>query len=75
MISLRSFLESDNKKLWQAVLELSIETAALRRALKTKKSRGRAASVKPAPARRSPRSRIAALASPEAEPHVLPFSR
>jgi hypothetical protein len=78
MISLRSFLEADNKRLMQAVVELSIETAALRRMLKTEESRGRLADVNPA-VRRLPRPRVTALAAParapEAEPHVLPFGR
>jgi hypothetical protein len=78
MISLRSFLEADNKKLRQAVLALSIETAALRQMLKTKESRGRVADVNPA-VLRLPRPRIIALPAPaqaqETEPHVLPFGR
>jgi hypothetical protein len=75
MISLLACLETDNKKLWQSVLELSIETAVLRRALKTEKSRRR---VKPA-AGRPPHSRITASAVPaqasEGELRVLPFGR
>jgi hypothetical protein len=79
MICLLSFLEADNKRLWQAVLELSIETATLRRVLKTEESRRRVADVKPT-VRRPPRSRIAVSAlpaarAPEAERHVLPFDR
>jgi hypothetical protein len=73
-ISLRSFLEADNKRLWQAVLQLSVETAALRQVLKTRKGLGRVADARPAD-RRMPRSRVAAPATPEAEPHVLPFER
>jgi hypothetical protein len=76
MISLLSFLEADNKRLWQAVLELSVETAALRRALKTAESRRRTADVKPTD-RRLPRSRgiAPAMRAPEAERHVVPFAR
>jgi hypothetical protein len=74
MISLRSFLEADNKRLWQAVLELSVEIAALRRVLKSGEGRRRDAGAKPT-VQRLPRSRVTALATPEAEPHVLPFGR
>jgi hypothetical protein len=74
MISLRSFLEADNKRLWQAVLALSVETAALRRVLKTRDSLRRVADARPTD-RRLPRSSVTALATPDAEPHVLPFGR
>jgi hypothetical protein len=75
MISLRSFLEADNKRLWQAVLELSVETAALRRVLKTSEGRRGGGDAKPMMVRRLSRSRVTAMATPEAEPHVLPSGR
>jgi hypothetical protein len=74
-ISLRSFLEADNKRLWQAVLELSVETAALRRVLKTRESHSRRVAGTKPPDRRLPRSSVTALSTPEVEPHVLPFGR
>ena len=52
LMSLLSYLEADNKKLWQAVLVLSIETATLRQALKAAESRRRAADAKPRTQRR-----------------------
>jgi hypothetical protein len=47
LISLLSFLEADNERLWQAVLELSLETVALRRALKKVEKSRRVAAARP----------------------------
>jgi hypothetical protein len=46
-ISLISFLEADNSRLWKTVLELSLETLALRQALKKIERRRRAIAAKP----------------------------
>jgi hypothetical protein len=76
LISLRSFLEAENKRLQQAALGLSCETAALRQLLEGLKSRTPTAQATPK-ARRLPRPRVAASApvlTAEPERRDLPFS-
>jgi hypothetical protein len=47
LVSLISFLEADNNRLWKKVVELSLETLALQQALKKIERRKRAAAAKP----------------------------
>jgi hypothetical protein len=63
LISLLSFLEADNKRLWQTVVELSLETLALRQALKKIERRRRVAAAGPKK-RPSSRSGVTASATP-----------
>jgi hypothetical protein len=75
LVNLLSYLEQDNRRLWQVVRDLSIETAALRQALKTMESRQRA--EVPPRARRPRRFRLTGggTGATETELLVLPFGR
>jgi hypothetical protein len=75
LISLLSYLEADNQKLWKAVRELSIETAALRQALKTMESRWQTVEPKRTERRRPRRLLHAVAETRAAETGRLPFGR
>jgi hypothetical protein len=76
LISLLSYLEADNKRLWQAVQDLVVETVALRQTLKAAENRRCAPDVKPK-ARRSRRSPlpVAGTGAMDTERLVLLFDR
>jgi hypothetical protein len=66
LVSLISFLEADNSRLWKKVVELSLETLALRQALKKIERRRRAAAAK-LKNRPPSRPRVTASAAPAAK--------